>query len=46
MFALDDTTTLKCKKIRDELLDNKFLVIYDDLQNRNGSAIFEGKNDL
>lgn len=40
IFALDDTTVLKCNKIRSELINDKLIMIYDDLNNRNGSSIF------
>lgn len=40
IFALDDTMVLKCKKIREELIKEHFVNIFDDQRHRNGSAIF------
>jgi hypothetical protein len=39
--VLDDTKTLKCSKIRKEiLLENEFVTVYDNLSTRNGFSIF------
>lgn len=43
IFALDDTKLLKCSKIRYELLNEKYDVIHDDINNRNGTSIFRKK---
>ena len=40
IFVLDDTNTLKCMRIRQELLTEKYQIIYDNLQERNGCSIF------
>ncbi len=40
--ALDDTTLLKTKKIREELLlDNEWKITHEDLSDRNGYTVFE-----
>lgn len=42
IVALDDTTVLKTKKIRSELLsDNEWQLVTEDQSDRNGYAIFE-----
>lgn len=42
IFVLDDTRLLKCKRIRQEMLDSKkYKVIVDSISDRNGYAIFE-----
>lgn len=47
IVILDDTRTIKSKKIRQELLnDNEWLNIVDDLQDRCGFSIFERKNKI
>lgn len=42
IFALDDTRTLKCNRIREELVQAGFQVLLDSGE-RNGTAIFERK---
>ena len=41
IFALDDTKVLKCKKIREELMEEKWIVLMDDQETRNGASIFK-----
>ena len=42
IVILDDTLTMKTKKIRQEILDsNEYLTIFDDLNERVGFSIFE-----
>lgn len=45
IVALDDSSVMKCKKIREELLnDNNYDLIVDLPTDRNGFAIFKKKN--
>jgi hypothetical protein len=45
IFVLDDTRLLKCKRIRQEMLDsNKYKVIVDNISERNGYTILEIAN--
>ena len=41
IFALDDTRILKCSKIREELMQEKWGIILDDLNVRNGVSILK-----
>jgi hypothetical protein len=42
--VFDDTTALKCKRIRSEIIENKeFLVLADNLKERNGFLVIERK---
>jgi hypothetical protein len=44
IVVLDDSNILKCKKIRQEILDSKnYDTIFDDLNIRNGFSVFEKK---
>ena len=41
IFVLDDTKFLKCRKIRQEMLNNAdYTVLHDDLNDRNGFSVF------
>jgi hypothetical protein len=40
IIILDDTTEMKCRKIREELLlDKRYNILYDDLTDRNGFLV-------
>lgn len=41
IFALDDINTLKCSRIREELLDAGCTVLTEDLNDRNGWGVYE-----
>jgi hypothetical protein len=42
IVALDDTNVFKCKKIREELLnDTSYRIIVDVISERNGYSVFE-----
>jgi hypothetical protein len=44
IVVLDDSNILKCKKIRQEILDSKnYDTIFDDLNIRNGFSVFKKK---
>lgn len=42
IVVLDDSAILKCQRIRQEILDsNQYITLHDDLEDRNGYAVFQ-----